>query len=270
MKISISALSIAYGLTPEALRYYEEKGLLTPDRTASSGFRRFSMEDVQIVGIIKSLQRQGFSLDEIRRIITGCAHDELIDMMDEKRTQLREQLAFSRAIYDRLSAATDLLRDSERLVMRPRLCGGCAAYLLDFASVPDLWASVPKSPLLRELIDSLPLANYCTVVPLACLHGEDVPLRAGVAAPAEYAAVIRADFSQLRMSAGPRTVRVLMELRPPKNASVKPALLAAMAFVKEKGLTPVSDGYTRQYSWSADEKGQRRQFSEMIIPVAQG
>ncbi len=25
MKISISALSIAYGLTPEALRYYEEK-----------------------------------------------------------------------------------------------------------------------------------------------------------------------------------------------------------------------------------------------------
>ena len=28
MKISISALSIAYGLTPEALRYYEEKGLL--------------------------------------------------------------------------------------------------------------------------------------------------------------------------------------------------------------------------------------------------
>ena len=27
MKISISALSVAYGLTPEALRYYEEKGL---------------------------------------------------------------------------------------------------------------------------------------------------------------------------------------------------------------------------------------------------
>ena len=45
MKISISALSIAYGLTPEALRYYEEKGLLSPDRAASSGFRRFSIAD---------------------------------------------------------------------------------------------------------------------------------------------------------------------------------------------------------------------------------
>ena len=57
MKISISALSIAYG--PEALRYYEEKGLLSPDRAASSGFRRFSIADVQRLGIIKSLQRQG-------------------------------------------------------------------------------------------------------------------------------------------------------------------------------------------------------------------
>ena len=69
MKISISALSIAYGLTPEALRYYEEKGLLSPDRAASSGFRRFSIADVQRLGIIKSLQRQGFSLDEIKRIL---------------------------------------------------------------------------------------------------------------------------------------------------------------------------------------------------------
>ena len=93
MKISISALSIAYGLTPEALRYYEEKGLLSPDRAASSGFRRFSIADVQRLGIIKSLQRQGFSLDEIKRILTKCALSDLIVMMDEKRAALREQIA---------------------------------------------------------------------------------------------------------------------------------------------------------------------------------
>ena len=73
MKISISALSIAYGLTPEALRYYEEKGLLSPDRAASSGLRRFSIADVQRLGIIKSLQRQGFSLDEIKLYFEDAA-----------------------------------------------------------------------------------------------------------------------------------------------------------------------------------------------------
>ena len=98
MKISISALSIAYGLTPEALRYYEEKGLLSPDRAASSGFRRFSIADVQRLGIIKSLQRQGFSLDEIKRILTKCALSDLIVMMDEKRAALREQTPDTRPV----------------------------------------------------------------------------------------------------------------------------------------------------------------------------
>ena len=102
MKISISALSIAYGLTPEALRYYEEKGLLSPDRAASSGFRRFSIADVQRLGIIKSLQRQGFSLDEIKRILTKCALSDLIVMMDEKRAALREQIAQQNAVYERM------------------------------------------------------------------------------------------------------------------------------------------------------------------------
>ena len=89
MKVSISTLSTAYGLTPEALRYYEEKGLLSPERSSSSGFRRFSIADVQMLGIIKSLQRQGFSLDEIRQVVkTGVTLPELIGMMDEKRSGL--------------------------------------------------------------------------------------------------------------------------------------------------------------------------------------
>ena len=159
MKISISALSIAYGLTPEALRYYEEKGLLSPDRAASSGFRRFSIADVQRLGIIKSLQRQGFSLDEIKRILTKCALSDLIVMMDEKRAALREQIAQQNAVYERMTSGTDLLRDCRRLLMQPRLCMGCAAYLVDFDSVPALWTAVPKMPFLKDLIDALPLTE---------------------------------------------------------------------------------------------------------------
>lgn len=268
MKISISALSIAYGLTPEALRYYEEKGLLSPERTAASGFRKFSISDVQLLGIIKSLQRQGFSLDEIRRVLkTGVTLDELIAMMDEKREQLREQIALSSGILARLTACTDLLRDSEHLLMKPRLCGGAAAYLLGFDSVSALWHSVPQTPVLKDLIDALPLSSYCTIVPLAHLEDASVPLRVGVCAPAEFAALIHADFSQLHMSAGPRSVRVLFDLRPPERSSMGPVIAQALSFIRENDLLPVSQGYTRQFSWHVEENGKKRQFSELIIPV---
>jgi len=268
MKISISALSIAYGLTPEALRYYEEKGLLTPERTSSGGFRKFSAVDIQMLGIIKSLQRQGFSLDEIRQIVKiGVSLDELIAMMDEKRTQLCEQLVMTSAIHSRLTSCTDLLRDHERLLMQPRLCQGCAAYLVDFDSVAALWQSVPKSPLLKDLIDALPLSSYSTIVPLACLRGEETPTRTGICAPTEFAALIHADFSQMRMSAGPRSVRMLFDLQPPGRTSMTPIIARMQAYLKEQNLTPTAEGYTRQFSWHTDESGQQRQFSELIVPV---
>lgn len=268
MKISISALSIAYGLTPEALRYYEEKGLLTPQRASSSGFRQFSLNDVQRLGFIKSYQRQGFSLDEIKHILTCCPQDELIAMMDHKRAELREQLTLTRAVYDRMTAGTDLLRDSERLSMRPRLCQGCAAYLVEYASVGELFSSVHTSPVLKELIDAFPLTSYCTVLPLKRLEGCDVPLPVGVCAPVEYAAAIHADFSAMRMSAGPRSVRCLFELFTSESRSVMQVLDLCLAFMQEQGLRPISDGYTRQYAWFADEKEHRRHYAELIIPVA--
>ena len=221
MKISISALSIAYGLTPEALRYYEEKGLLSPDRAASSGFRRFSIADVQRLGIIKSLQRQGFSLDEIKRILTKCALSDLIVMMDEKRAALREQIAQQNAVYERMTSGTDLLRDCRRLLMQPRLCMGCAAYLVDFDSVPALWTAVPKMPFLKDLIDALPLTNYCTTVPLALLNGQSAATRIGIVAPVEFTHVIHADFSQMRMSAGPQAVKIIFDLCPPAQARLR-------------------------------------------------
>ena len=268
MKISISALSIAYGLTPEALRYYEEKGLLTPERTSSGGFRKFSALDIQMLGIIKSLQRQGFSLDEIRRIVkTGLPLQELIAMMDEKRAQLGDQVAMLSAIRNRLTDCTDLLRDHEHLLMKPRICQGTAAYLVDYDSVADLWQSVPKSPLLKDLIDALPLSSYCTILPLSLLKGEDTPTRTGISAPVEFAALIRADFSQMRMSAGPRCVRMLFDLRPPERSDMAPVIAAMQTYLKENDLTPASEGYTRQFSWHVDTDGLQRQFSEMIVPI---
>ena len=267
MKISISALSIAYGLSSEALRYYEEKGLLSPERTSSSGFRKFSMEDVQRLGIIKSLQRQGFSLDEIRHVMNDCPLSELIAMMDEKRKQLDDQITLSLSIHSRISHATDLLRDSSMLDMKPRLCAGCAAYLIDFDSVDTLWKSVPQNDVLKALIDALPLTSYCTTIPLEQFSGKDVPLRKGICAPTEYSAVIHADFSQMRISAGPRSVRILFELVPPQLTSIAPVISLAKEFMAQQHLTPVSDGYTRQYVWFVDEHGRKRQYSELIIPV---
>lgn len=71
MKISIGTLSRAFGLSDEALRFYEKKGLLHPVRENGNGYRVFELADIQRISNIQRLKSQGFTLEEIQRVYSG-------------------------------------------------------------------------------------------------------------------------------------------------------------------------------------------------------
>lgn len=64
---SPSALAKITGVSPDTLRHYERKGLLTPPRT-SSGYRRYPPECVERVHLIRRALMVGFSLKELARL----------------------------------------------------------------------------------------------------------------------------------------------------------------------------------------------------------
>jgi MerR family transcriptional regulator, redox-sensitive transcriptional activator SoxR len=62
--LTIGELSARSGVASSALRFYEERGLISSER-ASSGHRRFSRPVIRRVAFIVFAQRVGLSLDEI-------------------------------------------------------------------------------------------------------------------------------------------------------------------------------------------------------------
>ena len=54
----------AWGAAPRLLRYYEEQGLLRPHR-ASSGYREYAEEDVDVVRHVRTLLAAGLSTTTI-------------------------------------------------------------------------------------------------------------------------------------------------------------------------------------------------------------
>jgi DNA-binding transcriptional MerR regulator len=58
-----SELAQAFGLTSQALRFYEEKGLLSPARSGRA--RVYTYRDWVRLSLIQRLRRLGFSLDTI-------------------------------------------------------------------------------------------------------------------------------------------------------------------------------------------------------------
>ncbi len=58
------------GITVEAIRFYEKNGLVKPPKRNGSGYRDYPGDTVQHVSFIKRAKELGFSLKEIKELIS--------------------------------------------------------------------------------------------------------------------------------------------------------------------------------------------------------
>ena len=101
----IGELAARLAINPKTIRYYEGIGLLPePERTAS-GYRLYDEDDVERLTFIKTAQRLGITLDEIREIL--AFRDRGDRPCDYVRTVLRREVAE----IDRRLAELTALRD---------------------------------------------------------------------------------------------------------------------------------------------------------------
>ncbi|MFJ9695897.1 MerR family transcriptional regulator [Kitasatospora sp. NPDC101183] len=121
----IGELARRTGTTPRALRYYEEQGLLTPERRPS-GYREYAERDVDAVHGIRTLLAAGLNSATIAEILPGLPPPgqrrsgptcpELLTALARHRALLThriDELAAARTLLDRITgspAPSDLIR----------------------------------------------------------------------------------------------------------------------------------------------------------------
>ena len=86
-------------VTVKTLRHYEQKGLLMPDEVDEwTGYRYYTVEQMQRLNNIRELQQLGFSLDEIGLLYEDDSHDPTIGQLSRKIRDTEQQL---RMLMDR-------------------------------------------------------------------------------------------------------------------------------------------------------------------------
>jgi DNA-binding transcriptional MerR regulator len=78
-RFTITDLCASFGVTPRALRFYEDEGLIAPERRGTQ--RLYSQRDRARLAWILRGKRVGFSLADIREMI------DLYDLGDGRRAQ---------------------------------------------------------------------------------------------------------------------------------------------------------------------------------------
>jgi len=71
-ELAIGEVARRTGVSPSALRFWEEAGILSPPRRVN-GRRRYDPGVVREVAVLRSAQAAGFSLAEIRALLGGDA-----------------------------------------------------------------------------------------------------------------------------------------------------------------------------------------------------
>lgn len=100
--MKINEVEALVGITKKNIRFYEEKGLLSPSRNSENGYRDYGEAEVAVLRRIKLMRKLGVPLEEIRKM-QGGVHT----VGDGMRRHL-----------------VTLERDRENLEQAIRLCGG--------------------------------------------------------------------------------------------------------------------------------------------------
>lgn len=69
--MKINEVEALVGVTKKNIRFYEEKGLLSPRRNSENGYRDYGEEEVAALRQIKLMRKLGVPIEEIRRMQTG-------------------------------------------------------------------------------------------------------------------------------------------------------------------------------------------------------
>ncbi len=102
------------GLSVQALRYYDEIGLLSPSRRTEGGHRLYAAGDVVRLQRVKSLRALGFTLREVREYLdVSDAPLELVIQLHLAR--LKERIELQRRLCDRLEKVAARLRSGEKV-----------------------------------------------------------------------------------------------------------------------------------------------------------
>lgn len=106
---SIRDLAREFDLTTRAMRFYEDMGLLQPERTGPGGrTRTYSPRDRTRLKLTLRAKRLGLSLTEAKEIIdlydsprdTNVQLQKFLNVLEQHRRQLEEQMADLQANLD--------------------------------------------------------------------------------------------------------------------------------------------------------------------------
>ena len=157
-------------VTVKTLRHYEQKGLLLPDEVDEwTGYRYYSIDQMQKLQAIRDLQRLGFSLDEIKDMFEDNSHipsiRQLTEKIEETEAQLKQLITRRNRLLDWRNTRKEM-KTMEKFSIQslPEIIVASHREVLpDYAAIGSMCVEI-IAPEMQRLGCKCPPPGYCFTV----------------------------------------------------------------------------------------------------------
>ena len=112
--MNISQLAKATSVTTDTLRYYEKQGLIEAPLRQENGYRAYTEAHIELVRFVRGAQRLGFSLMEIRGVLSQVSagtfgRNEIEQHLSTKMVQIDTHMRQLKTLKKELIATFSML-----------------------------------------------------------------------------------------------------------------------------------------------------------------
>jgi MerR family copper efflux transcriptional regulator len=97
--VNISIVAKKTGLTSKAIRFYEDKGLVTPPLRGGNGYRSYTQQHINELTLLRQARQVGFNLEECGELV-NLFNDPARHSADVKARTLQKVAEIERHIVE--------------------------------------------------------------------------------------------------------------------------------------------------------------------------
>jgi len=98
-----------YGLSASGLRFFEEKGLIKPERASGNRYRVFTLTECSRLFLCQILRQYGFKLPDSIHLLLQGTPEEIHRRMQERRAELQAEICEKQALLASLDHSIDVV-----------------------------------------------------------------------------------------------------------------------------------------------------------------
>ena len=110
--LTIGELAKECGVRPDTIRYYEGKDILHPESRSEAGYRQYGKESLRTLRFILRAKDLGFTLAEIKTLLTLKASQtatcrDMLERTDAKIAEAKENMRHLNCMHDALEKLSE-------------------------------------------------------------------------------------------------------------------------------------------------------------------